>query len=85
MSKIQIDLRLVEEGILDEDGIIIGPEDRTILCINGEHLVTVGSTEGLPMDDEILFNFHTGDSLTELEDGILPDGEKVESVEKYWD
>lgn len=76
----QIDPGLVEQGILDEYGTITGPEDLTLLWINGEHLVSIGDTEGTSLDEETIFAFHTGDHLTDLEDGVLPDGEVVKTV-----
>lgn len=75
-----IDPELIKKGYVNKYGVITGQEDQTLLLINEKYLVSIGDVEGYPIDEEILFVFHIGDSLTELNDGVLPDGETLENI-----
>ena len=75
-----IDPELIEKSYVDKYGVITGQEDQTLLLVNEKYLVSIGDVEGYPIDEEILFAFHIGDSLTELNDGVLPDGEILENI-----
>ena len=75
-----IDPELIQKGYVNKYGVITGREDQTLLLVNEKYLVSIGDIEGYPIDEEILFAFHIGDSLTELNDGVLPDGETLENI-----